>query len=178
MNKKVKILIGIICGILVLLQFTSLLGWLKLYTNSTIANEPNLKFESRMLVSNLISPSNGDFVCYNYEDEYFGMGIRVHRLIAKEGDIVEIINGEAYVNKINVDKSLNLMHLYIIDSVQFNTAKRNGLINENTIGSMSHSNEFIITFDDRVAKEYGLKNRVIKKDSIPMSNIQSKFNKS
>ena len=83
--KIVLIVLVVYIGLsLILIQF----GILKGYKNSTSANEPNLKINTKFYVSNLIKPENGDFVNYRFEDSLFGKQIRVHKLCGLENDIV------------------------------------------------------------------------------------------
>ncbi|CAL2104283.1 Signal peptidase I [Tenacibaculum sp. 190130A14a] len=107
--KRVLIALAILFGVYQILGVT---GILKLYHNPTMANEPNIPFKSFMFVSNLIKPENKDFVCYNFNDDLIGKHVRVHRLLGKEGDIIEIRKGVFYINNINIDESLVLMHMY------------------------------------------------------------------
>ncbi|AOW15946.1 signal peptidase I [Polaribacter vadi] len=90
----------------------NLSGILVLYNNPTISNSPNLPEGSRSIGTNTITPKNGDFVCYNFNDEYSGKHIRVHRLVGLEGDTIQIKKGVVFLNGKNFDKDLNLTHFY------------------------------------------------------------------
>lgn len=113
MNKKfTNYFLYLITFLVVVYYALNLSGVLVLYKNPTPSNEPNIPLGSRSLVSNLVSPKSGDFVCYNFDDKYSGKHIRVHRLIGFEGDKIEIKEGIVYVNDKNFDTDLNLLHYY------------------------------------------------------------------
>lgn len=151
----------IIGAIIMLYSFLGFFGIFKIYSNPTVANEPNLEFNSRMIVSNLADLEKGKFICYDYDSEYFGLATRVHRLIAKEGDVIEIKNGDVYVNNILFDKNNNLMHYYKLNIEEFKKLRDSGIINENSFASSLDKNTVKVLFDDSFAKQNGYNDRVI-----------------
>tara|TARA_R100000935_G_scaffold1439_1_gene4639 strand:- start:206630 stop:207316 length:687 start_codon:yes stop_codon:yes gene_type:complete len=87
----------------------------KPYIMSTTANEPTLPLGSQMMSSSLWDYENGDFIIFLAED-YFSKEKLPHifRLVASEGDTLEIKKGIVYVNSTNVDENYTLKHLYKI----------------------------------------------------------------
>ena len=110
--KKSNILLYIIIFLAVCYYSLNLTGWMVLSTNATTANEPNISLDSKVLISNLIEAKSGDFIAYQFNDEYFGNQTRVHRLIGVENDTVEIRNGITFLNNKNFDSNLNLVHYH------------------------------------------------------------------
>lgn len=88
-----RIILIVLASFLLLYAFLGQFGFLKLYHNPTSANEPGLKINSKMFVTNLITPKRGNFICFERNDEMFGHGIWTHRLVAKETDTILIDNG-------------------------------------------------------------------------------------
>ena len=118
MTKSLRITLIILGALIISYLFVTQLGLLRRYNNATIANEPNLKEGSKMLVSNLIEPKKGDFVCYNFEN-IMGRLNRVQRLMATEGDTVEIVDGVVFINGKNVDKGTDYIHFYKLTQEQY-----------------------------------------------------------
>ncbi len=115
--KKKLIICGyIIFGILVAYNFLlKPTGVFVMYNNPTTSNEPNIKLNSKTLVTNLIDFEKGDFVCYKFNDEILGNHIRVHRLVAKENDTIQIRKGVVYVNNVEFDEFLNLNYSFKVN---------------------------------------------------------------
>ena len=156
MKKIIKIvLIGIVVYIGLSLILTQS-GILKGYKNSTTANEPNLKINTKFYVSNLVKPENGDCVNYRFEDSLFGKQIRVHKLCGLENDIVEIKNGVVFINSINFDKSTKLIHSYFITKQEYNNIKSNETLTEVNQFYQVNENLFQIFLEDGIAEKFGL----------------------
>lgn len=171
-----KILIGlaIIFGIY---QVIALTGIFRIYNNATIANEPNLKINSKMIVSNLIKPKNGDFICYEHTSDMFGHGIQVHRLMGIENDTIEIRQGKVFINNKNADQNLNLIHIYSVDSLKFKSLKNDGYLDDNTIGGRISANVYKIGIEDKVAVQYGLINkRLVEKEEVKNETVFKVYN--
>ena len=171
---KILLLLLALFGIFKIIGFT---GFLKGYNNASTANEPNLKLNTGMIVSNLVKPKNGDFICYNYTNEIFG-GIRVHRLMGIENDTIEIRLGQMFINNKNVDQNLNLIHMYSVDSLKFKSLKNVGYITDNMIGSYISPNKYILGIEDKVAKEFNLTDfRIMDSLGVGSEFIHKEFNK-
>ena len=158
MNKKrITLIIALIIGSPIIAYITlSFFGILKIYSNPSTANEPNLKINSKMFVSNLITPEIGDFICFDYYDEMYDFGrfIKVNRLCAMEHDTIEIRDGIVYLNNINIDKKLNLNHFYKLDPIEFSKLKKEGKIMDAVDFWQMADGQYMTSIEDRVAKNY------------------------
>jgi len=150
------IVLGIIFGIYTVLGQTDML---KIYNIPTTANEPGIKLNSKIFVSNLVEFKNGDFVCYEYKDETLGKHIRVHRLLGKSGDIVEIKNGILYLNNKNVDKDIDLKHFYIIDPKEFQNLLDKKLIEQEDMAFRTDDKAHVFLID-KIAEQNGLSAKI------------------
>ncbi|AXG68019.1 signal peptidase IB [Kordia sp. SMS9] len=121
MNKKLKIAIYILVGLIVVYQLLNFTKILAFYTVPTTGNEPNIKHGSFIIASNLITPKRGDFITYEFQDPMYGKSTMTHRLCAMENDTLEIRNGTLFINGKNVDATYNLKHAYILSEEKFNS---------------------------------------------------------
>ena len=153
MKKPVKIAL-IILGVMVLIyEVLGFTGIFKIYSNPTTANEPNLPIDSKMFVSNLKEPNLGDFICYKYQNEMLGNHIRVHRLCAMENDIIEIKDGTVFINGVNTDEGINLVHFYQIPLSEYERIKHSEKITENSFATKFDEKTILILLDDNFAQE-------------------------
>jgi len=177
MKKNHIIILIVLIGLVGIYKIIGFAGFFKGYSNASTANEPNLKMNSGIIVSNLVKPKNGDFICYNYTNEIFG-GIRVHRLMGIENDTIEIKLGQMFINNNNVDQNLNLIHMYSVDSIKYKSLKNDGYISDNMIGIYISPNKYVLGLEDKVAKEYSLTDfRIIDSLGIGSEHIYEGFNK-
>ncbi|GAA4273638.1 hypothetical protein GCM10022258_29320 [Aquimarina gracilis] len=147
---------GILFGVYAVLGQTDML---KMYTTPTSANEPGIKLNSKIFVSNLVDFNNRDFVCYEYENENFGKHTRVHRLLGKSGDVIEIKDGVFYLNEKNVDENMDLKHFYILKPDEFEKLKDKNLIDKKDVVHQTNDEIFIFLID-KIAKQYGLFSKI------------------
>jgi len=157
MEKTLRLTI-IIFGILFVNYSFGQTDIIKMYNNATTANEPAIKKNAKIIVSNLANFENGDFVCYEYNDKNFDKQIKVHRLLGKSGDIVEIKNGVLYLNNKNIDENLELKHLYLISSSEYQN-----LLNKENINmeEVYHNDDKVyIILSDKIAKKNGLSSKI------------------
>lgn len=168
MKRKIIFILLFIASLFVVYNFIlRTTGVLVIYNNPTTANSPNIKLGSKTLVTNLINSSNGDFICYKFNDEYLGEHIRVHRQIAKFGDTIRIENGIVYVNNKNIDKKINLTFSYKstlnfakkIDSIY---RKEGKVLNVNYLSD----NNYLIYLNDSFIIKNNLKEIIRNTDSI------------
>lgn len=107
------ILIGILWVI------ARLTGMLQMYRIPTPSSEPTIKTGSIIFVSNLKPATPGNTVAYKSEyvdslNPYIKPGdIYLHRMVADEGDVLEMKNTILYRNGKNFDADKNLLHNYI-----------------------------------------------------------------
>lgn len=154
--KIVLIVLGILFGIFKILGQTNML---KMYNISTNANEPGLKLNSKIFVSNLMNHENGDFICYKYEDEMLGKHIRTHRLLGKSNDIIEIKNRILYINEVNVDAEMELKHFYVIETSEFQKLLSEKQIEKEEMAYRT-KDKVIVSLLDKVAKQNGLSEKI------------------
>lgn len=178
MKKKIKIFLIFVVSLYILYLFLGLFGILKVYFTPTTANEPNLKFNSYVIASNLVKPENKDFVCYNFIDSILGKHIRVHRLLGKEGDIIEIKSGVFFINDKNIDKDLRLLYNYQLTQQEFDSLKNNQKVGKNIYGTYDYkTNSYLIVLDEVTAISLGIKfNRLLKSKSDNDFEITSIYN--
>jgi len=150
------IFIGILFATYTVLGQTDML---KIYNIPTVANEPGIMLNSKIFVSNLADYENGDFVCYKYDNEMMGEHIRVHRLLGKSGDIVEIKNGSLYLNDKNVDDNLELKHFYIINPTEFQNLLDKKLVRQEDL-MFKRDEEVYVFLIDKIAKQHGLSSKI------------------
>jgi signal peptidase I len=150
------IILGVLLGIYLLLSLT---GIFKIYKVPSTANEPGIKLNSMIFSSNLVEYKIGDFVCFKYNDDLFGKQIRVHRLLGKSGDIVEIKNGILYLNNENIDKNLELAHMYILDRKDFQILLNKKLVKEEIL-TFQTEDKIFVSLIDKQARQNGLSEKI------------------
>lgn len=96
-----------------------LTGVFQIYRTPTPSNEPTIKPGRIVFTSIFKQPASGDFIAYKseYRDsllpEDYG-STHLHRLLAKEGDIIQMKDGICFINEKNADADKNLKQNYII----------------------------------------------------------------
>lgn len=94
-------------------------GMFQYYTAATPANEPTIKRGAKFFASNLVKPSRFDFVCYNgYIPFMESVHLSIYRVCGLEGDMVELRNGELYVNYVLADTNFAVMNEYKIANTE------------------------------------------------------------
>ncbi|MGZ8536620.1 MAG: signal peptidase I [Flavisolibacter sp.] len=83
-------------------------------------NEPTIKQGTGFFASSLKDPERFDFICVNAETKEMGKIMVSFRLCGIGGDVVEIKNGDLYVNHKNVDSLLTLSHTYAVAREEIN----------------------------------------------------------
>ncbi|WP_268225707.1 signal peptidase I [Sinomicrobium oceani] len=154
--EKTLIILSILFGIYTILGQTDML---KMYNIPTTANEPGIKLNSKILVSNLVDYENGDFVCYEYKNEMLGKHIRIHRLLGKANDIIEIKDGILYLNEQDFDENMELQHFYSIDFEKFQELLNKGVITKDVQGLRKDGKMMVILLD-KIAEQNGLSNQI------------------
>lgn len=98
-----------------------LTGMLQMYTIPTPSSEPTIKVGSIVFTSNLQRPEPGNTVAYKSEyvdtlNPYMKPGeIHLHRMVADEGDVLQMKDAVLFLNGKNFDANKNLLHEYIAD---------------------------------------------------------------
>ncbi|MEL1242920.1 signal peptidase I [Flavobacterium sp. DGU11] len=169
--KKIIIAAGVIMVVIAGgWTFCSISGMYKMYNIPTAANEPAIKVGSKIFASNLKEAKNGDFIIYNYNGQS-----RIHRLVASEGDVLEIKNGAVYINSKDIDKGLVLLHVYTVTRAEAEKLSAKGSIAPEDALPMPDG-RYGLYLDDAVAKENGLgTNRLITSEKEPDKYISETF---
>ena len=134
MKKGIKITLITIIVLFSLYAITNVTGVLIIYKNATIANEPNLKLNAKVFISNLITPQVGDFVSFKFEDPIFGDGVRIFRLC---GDYQNLGLNESQLDKV---MPLKISSDSILVLLEDSFAKQKGIKEKRLIEKGSDSN--------------------------------------
>lgn len=121
----------------------------------TPANEPTIETDSKFFASNLVSPKLLDFICFYAEDTLYGRQLRTFRVCGVEGDIVEIKNGQLFVNEKLIDTLIQTKHFYKLSAGNYEKVKDILKVDEMTIMS-AQGDSLIIPIDDRTASAHNL----------------------
>jgi len=119
LNKKLKILLSVLVGIVIFYHVLKFLGILVIYSAPTTSSEPTIKSGSFIVATNLITPKRGDFITYRFNDPMFGEAIWFHRLCGIANDTIQIVDGVLFVNGKNFDANYNLKHAYLLNEEKF-----------------------------------------------------------
>ena len=160
MNRKLRLSLIIASSIVALYTILGFSGVLVVYRNSTWANEPSLKEGQFIVTTNLINPKPGDFVAYTfkYPDSLFSQH-RIFRMVASEGDIVEMRDGTLFVNGENFDKDLSLAHEYRFSIEELNKLDLDNNYSYEHFFWMKPEDTLTRFIDDRIAEKFNLKQR-------------------
>jgi signal peptidase I len=131
MKKKWLIRTGIAVTILFalywLLRLTFILTPITIASGSSL---PTLGPGKVVWISRLKKTARNSFVCFRYTDSMFGKSILVHRMVATEGDTVEINKGILYVNGKDADSGLAIQHWFRISKKNSNARAVKELIEQ------------------------------------------------
>jgi signal peptidase I len=168
MQKKVLIGFGILCGLIfVLLVIARITGMLQFYNVPTSANEPAIKPNNKVLVSNLKKPASYNYVVltsiyadsilssygpYNRKEAHY-----LYRLCGLPGDHIKMVNGVLYVNSINFDSTLNLKKQFKISTEDFLKIEEEDVVdNEHDNQIVTEKDSALVTFENVLIKKYQL----------------------
>lgn len=142
----------IIGSALFLFYLVQIQNFAKLYTNPTTANEPAIMANSTHFGSSLFQPKKNDFIVYRrYDSIFLKEEVNfVFRLIAEGGDTLHIDKGVTYINGVNVDHSLRLMHAYT-----FPADASSILLSKKLDCSPISTEKLMCNIEDRIAIEKG-----------------------
>jgi signal peptidase I len=120
--RKFQVILGVTVVLcIVCLVLARLTGAIQIYKIPTPSSEPTIKVGDIVVASNLRKPKPGNTIAYKseYTDSLIPIlkpgEIHLHRLVAAEGDILEMKEGVLYLNGENYDKQRNLLYDYVID---------------------------------------------------------------
>lgn len=116
-----KIALGIIIAVtslFLIYRFLGLKGYFKIYQISTTGCSPAINPGDRIIASNLLAAKKNDLIVFLRNDSILGISYFASRLLAREGDTIEMINGLVSINNENIDGSLRLKHSYFLTNDQ------------------------------------------------------------
>lgn len=114
---------SVFTGLLIIAKLTGVLQYAFL---PAAGSEPTVKRNSFVFFSNALSHEKFKLLVYNQKNTNFDSGSYVQRLVAKENDVLQIIDGELLINNKNVDQNFTLKRAYKIDRGFVNHLIENG----------------------------------------------------
>lgn len=136
-----------------LARFFGLFQWFSVATN---AQAPSIKKGDLVITSPLLQPKKNDIICFRNASGDHADQIWLFRLVATEGDTVEIKDGRLYVDHKDQDKKLNLMHIYRMSGKDVSSWKKTiGLRDEQLVSASGDSVDLVLHdafFEDGIAK--------------------------
>lgn len=125
-NKILKILLvtaSVFTGLLIIAKLAGVLQYAFL---PTAGSEPTIKRKSFIFFSNALSYDKFKVLVYNQTNTNFELGAFAQRLVATQGDVLQIIDGELLINNEKVDKNFKIKRSYKIDRAFVNHLVENG----------------------------------------------------
>jgi signal peptidase I len=165
----VLVVVGVILVVFIICNF---LGLYSFYKTESIANEPSLKFNKMVSVTNLKSPKTGDIIAYRFNETK-----RMHRIMAGEGDIIEIKRGRVFVNDKDFDKDISTMHTYKINKHQYLLLKPEEVIDPLKDVRFNQV-DYSVFIEDRIADKYNFsKYKLVSEEDETSEEISRIFGK-
>ncbi|MDP4217029.1 MAG: signal peptidase I [Bacteroidota bacterium] len=140
-------------------------------TAKTAGNDPTIKKGESFTYAKSVEPKQFDFICFlgevpNLSDKF----LMIYRLCGMPGDIVEIKNGDLYVNNKPVDNKFSLKHNYLIPKEEFERIKNTITIDDN-YSTDFQADTLIIPMDD----QFVLKNKIQARRQILPPSLKDSF---
>lgn len=110
--KIILITIGVFGGLFIIAKLTGVLQYAFLPTGGS---EPTIKRKSFIFFSNALPYKKFKILVYNQKNTNYQLGQYPQRLVATEGDILQISEGKLIINNENVDHLFTLKKSYKID---------------------------------------------------------------
>ena len=151
MNKSLQILLIVFGVILLLYVIGRITKTIQVYSIPTTSNYPTIRNGSFVVATNLVKPERFDFICYNATTPVYGEQIFVHRLCGIENDVLEIKNGDLYVNDKPVDNNFSLAHIYQVTYPEFDKLEEIEEVDENFITQES-KDSVTLCISDKIVK--------------------------
>ena len=156
---KIFLFIGIILTLLVLIaRLTGILG---LYNVSSAGNQPAINPGDKMITTKLIHPKKFELAMFrNTISEIYLNESWVFRLMAEEGDTIEMIHGDCFVNSRFVDNKINRKLSYKIshnDLRKYNQKLKEGRLTNGNLEQQvfdMQSDSVMVTLDESLVREF------------------------
>lgn len=153
MQKFIKITsisIGIIFGVYLVLKTV---GLLQTYKAESTSSAPVIMPGDWIFATNLIDPKQLDHICFEQTNPAFPLGIWIQRLVAKERDKLEIVDGVLFVNDKNQDEVLTTMHSYWVDSEALAEMERTN-VSKTFSDAMAFRDSSLVEIEDKKVLPY------------------------
>lgn len=111
--KITSIGVGVLFGVYIILR---VVGVFQMYKAEGMSSAPEILPGDWIFASNLKEAKGLDHICFEQTYSGFPPGIWIKRLVALEGDKLELVDGVLFVNGKNQDKKLNTIHSYWVDT--------------------------------------------------------------
>jgi signal peptidase I len=170
--RKLSAVLVVVGVILIVFIICSFLGLYSFYKTKSAANEPSLKFNKMVSVTNLKSPKTGDIIAYRFNDTK-----RMHRIMAGEGDMIEIKQGRVFVNDKDFDKDIITMHTYKLNKHQYLLLKPEEVIDP--LKDLRFNQvDYSVFIEDRIADKYNFsKYKLVSEEDETSEEIRRIFGK-
>lgn len=169
-KKGVIGVIGVCICFFIVYRFLGSKGYLKVFKISTTNCSPTLNSGDYIVASNLVVPRNNDLIIFLRNDSILGINYFTSRLIAKEGDTIEMKKGIVSVNRKNIDKELSLKHSYILNKEQVEQYK--DLVGQDNLEIYPQgNNKFLGNIEDDLVSK--IKSELTKYDNSPTKMYKS-----
>jgi len=179
--KRYQVILLVTVGVIVLLWIVGrMTGALQLYNFPTSSMEPTIHVGQKFFTTNLTTAGRNDIIAFTRMADKYGMpdpngqkNTFSSRLIATEGDKLEIRNGYAYINQQLADDTTRLKFDYSFSNTDVNTIARflnidleKNFITNEIFQMDSMTSITFLSFDqyEKVKNQVALK-RVIKTDT-------------
>ena len=179
--KRYQVILLVTAGVIVLLWIVGrITGTLQFYNFPTSSMEPTIHVGQKFFTTNLATAGRNDIIAFTRLTDQYGMpdpngkkNTFASRIIAREGDKLEIRNGYAYINQQLADDTTRLKFDYSFSNTDVNTIAKvlnidleknpfsNAIIQMDAMTSIS-----FLSFDqyEKAKNQVALK-RVIKTDT-------------
>jgi signal peptidase I len=144
-------------------------GALQMYRIPTPSSEPTIKVGDIVFTSNLKKPVPGNTVAYKNEYSEPGVEhpqpgeIHLHRMVADEGDLIEMKDGILYLNNKNFDTDKNLMHEFIADNTAVQALSNREEMEQNGTLMMMNDTKYRLFLSSKQTAELKNKNISLEK---------------
>jgi signal peptidase I len=150
MKRPIFITLAVVCSLVAVWLIGMATHWLEFYTISSTSNQPTYQPGSIIFASSLKKPDHNDVIVFKRPNG----SIWIFRCIAKEGDLVEVRQGEIYLNNILISEP-NVWNEYSVTKRDLIKIKTLVEKNKNPIRKINDTVFAIVTTSKQV-KEYHL----------------------
>jgi len=147
--KFLIIFVVIVLGLWIIGRLT---GALQYFSVPTEANIPTMKLGDRFFASNLKVPVRNSFICYYKENTMFGRIIATHRLVGLPGDIIQIKNGDLFVNGAIADGQFPITNEFMVSIADYRKVAE--LVKDRFVSFNTNGDSVMLRIEERVLKDW------------------------